>query len=139
MGLKNLVIPTETIKVPGNEDLVVRGLGIDSVMFLVRHHRETLEKLFEAAQAGGIDAANAESIVVEMISQSSVMAWMIIACGCGEPDEWERAKDLPISIQTEAIYKIGILTFAADGGVEKFMQTVLSVMSGVAALPAKFA
>ena len=61
---------------------------------------------------------------------------MIIACGVGEPTEWQKAMQLPISIQAEALLHIGILTFAADGGAEKFMQTVLKVMSGVTALPA---
>ena len=139
MGLKNLVIPEVAIKVPGNDDLVVRGLGIDSVMFLVRHHRESLELLFEKAQSGVIDAANADAVALEVISSSGQMAAMIIACGAGEPEEWPKAMQLPISIQTEALFQIGVLTFAADGGVGKFMQTVLQVMSGVAALPAKLA
>ena len=139
MGLKNLVIPEVAIKVPGNDDLVVRGLGIDSVMFLVRHHRESLELLFEKAQSGQIDAANADAVAIEVISKSGEMAGMIIACAAGEPEEWRKAMELPISIQTEALFQIGVLTFAADGGVGKFMQTVLQVMSGVAALPAKLA
>jgi len=139
VGLKNLVIPEVAIKVPGNEDLVVRGLGIDSVTFLVRHHRETLEVLFNKSQSGEISAENAEQLAVEMISSSGVMCAMIIACGAGEPDAWQTAMQLPISIQVEALFQIGVLTFAAEGGVEKFMQTVLSVMSGVAALPARLA
>lgn len=139
MGLKNLVIPEVAIKVPGNDDLVVRGLGIDSVMFLVRHHRETLEALFTQAQNGEISAENAEMFAVELISASGVLCGMIIACGVGEPEEWQTAMQLPISIQVEAIVQIGILTFAAEGGVEKFMQTVVGVMSGVAALPGKLA
>lgn len=139
MGLKNLVIPEVAIKVPGNDDLVVRGLGIDSVMFLVRHHRETLEVLFSKSQSGEITAENAEQLAVEMISSSGVMCAMIIACGAGEPDAWQQAMQLPVSIQVEALFQIGVLTFAAEGGVEKFMQTVLSVMSGVAALPASLA
>ena len=139
MGLKNLVIPEVAIKVPGNDDLVVRGLGIDSVMFLVRHHRETLEDLFTQAQNGEIAAENAEKFAVELISASGVLCGMIIACGAGEPDAWQTAMQLPISIQVEAIVQIGILTFAAEGGVEKFMQTVVGVMSGVAALPGKLA
>jgi len=139
VGLKNLVIPEVAIKVPGNDDLVVRGLGIDSVMFLVRHHRETLEDLFTQAQNGEIAAENAEKFAVELISASGVLCGMIIACGAGEPDAWQTAMQLPISIQVEAIVQIGILTFAAEGGVEKFMQTVVGVMSGVAALPGKLA
>ena len=139
MGLKNLVIPEVAIEVPGNDPIVVRGLGIDSVMFLVRHHRDTLELLFSQAQNGEIKAENAELIALEVIGSSAVMAGMIIACGAGEPEEWQKAMQLPISIQAEALMQIGLMTFAADGGVEKFMQTVLTAMSGVAALPAKLA
>lgn len=139
MGLKNLVIPEVAIKVPNNDDLVVRGLGIDSVMFLIRHHRDMLEDLFNKTQSGEIDLGNAEKFAVNLISESGVLCGMIIACGAGEPTEWQKAMQLPVSIQTEALYQIGVLTFAAEGGVEKFMQTVLSVMSGVAALPASLA
>lgn len=139
MGLKNLVIPEVAIKVPGNEDIVVRGLGIDSVMFLIRHHREPLELLFTKAQNGEISTENAEAFAVEMISASGIMCGMIIACGAGEPEEWQKAMQLPVSIQAEALFQIGLLTFAAEGGVEKFMQTVVSVMSGVAALPGSLA
>jgi hypothetical protein len=139
VGLKNLVIPEAAIKVPGNDDLVVRGLGIDSVMFLVRHHRDALETLFNRAQDGELDLANAEKFALEMISSSGILCGMIIACGAGEPTEWQKAMQLPVTIQTEALYQIGVLTFAAEGGVEKFMQTVLSVMSGVAALPKSLA
>lgn len=139
MGLKNLVIPSVTVNIPDNEPIVVRGLAIDSIMFLVRHHRETLEVLFDKAQKGEFNDQTAEQIALEVVSASGVMAAMIIACGAGEPEEWQKAMQLPASIQVEALYQIGILTFAADGGVEKFMQTVISVMSGVAALPAKFA
>ena len=139
MGLKNLLIPEVAIEVPGNDPIVVRGLGIDSVMFLVRHHRDTLELLFSQAQNGEIKAENAELIALEVIGSSAVMAGMIIACGAGEPEEWQKAMQLPISIQAEALMQIGLMTFAADGGVEKFMQTVLTAMSGVAALPAKLA
>lgn len=139
MGLKNLVIPQVAIKVPDNEDLVVRGLGVDSIMFLVRHHRETLEVLFNKAQSGEFAAADADAIALELISSSGIMVGMIIACGAGEPDQWQKAMQLPVSIQAEALLQIGTLTFAAEGGVGKFMQTVLKVMSGVAALPAELA
>ena len=108
-------------------------------MFLVRHHRDALELLFTRAQNGDISAESAETVALQVISSSGIMAAMIIACGAGEPEEWPKAMQLPISIQAEALMQIGLLTFAADGGVEKFMQTVLMAMSGVAALPAKLA
>ncbi len=139
MGLKNLVIPEVTVEVPGNEPLVVRGLGIDSVMFLVRHHRDNLELLFQQAQAGKISAESAEAVALEVIAVSGILAGMIIACGAGEPDEWQKAMQLPMDVQAELLLQIGLLTFASEGGVEKFMQTVLKVMSGVAALPKKLA
>jgi len=139
VGLKNLVIPEVTVEIPGNEPLVVRGLGIDSVMFLVRHHRDNLEMLFQQAQAGKISAESAEAVALEVIAVSGILAGMIIACGAGEPDEWQKAMQLPMDVQAELLLQIGLLTFASEGGVEKFMQTVLKVMSGVAALPRKLA
>lgn len=134
MSLKDLVIPSETILIPNNEPIVVRGLGLDSIVYLLRHHRTSAEELFQRAQDGSLDASSIEELAVTMIDQFASLAAMIISCGAGEPDEWPTAQKLPASVQIDAIVKIGSLTLIAEGGVEKMMETVIKVMAGVAGL-----
>lgn len=139
MGLKNLVIPTETINVPGNDPLVVRGLDLPSILFLVRHHQEALSDLFNKAQGGVFDDATVDAIALAVFETAPELAAKIIACACDEPDEWQNAMRLPVSVQVQIIERIGVLTFAAEGGVEKLLETVVKVLSGAARLPGKLA
>jgi hypothetical protein len=139
MGLKNLVIPSDTVQIPGNDDLVVRGLGLDAAVFLVRDHQDVLSDMFAKAQNGGFDGASAEAFALEIAQIAPDLAAKIIACGAGEPEEWQAAKALPITVQVDAIFKVGKLTFAGEGGLEKLMETVLATLSGVAALQNKSA
>jgi len=134
MGLHNLVIPTETIKIPGNDDLVVRGLGADSIIFLVRHHSETLENLYGGVTEGTIDTDNPEALALALANQSPNLIAMIIACGVGEPEQWETAGKLPFSIQIDALIKIGRLSLSAEGGLEKMMGSVMQVMTDMSSL-----
>jgi hypothetical protein len=134
MGLKNLVIASETVEIPGNEPLVVRGLGLDSIIFLVRHHEDVVTDLFTKAQAGQLDGSSVESVVAMLADRAGPLAWMIIACGCGEPEEWKMAKVLPLDVQIEAIDKIVRLTFAGENALEKLLETVARMMSGAADL-----
>jgi hypothetical protein len=134
MGLKNLVIASETVEIPGNDPLVVRGLGLDSIIFLVRHHEDVVRDLFMKAQAGQLDGSSVESVVGMLADRAGPLAWMIIACGCGEPEEWQMAKALPLDVQIEAIDKIVRLTFAGENALEKMLETVARMMSGAADL-----
>jgi hypothetical protein len=134
MGLSNLVIASERVQVPGNEDLVVRGLGLDSIIFLVRNNQSGLEEIFSKVQNGGIEASSVEGLAVTLADRAGPLAFQIIACGVGEPDQWRQAALLPLPVQVEALEKIIRLTFAGEGGVEKFLETVTRMMSGAADL-----
>lgn len=134
MPLKDLVIPSETILIPNNGPLVVRGLGLDSIVFLLRHHWAAAEEILQRAQDGTLDASSVEELAVSMADQFAPLAAMIIACGAGEPNEWQNAQKLPASVQIDAIVKIGNLTLIAEGGLEKMMETVIKVLTGVGGL-----
>jgi hypothetical protein len=127
MGLKDLVIPSETIKVPGGE-LAVRGLGLDSVVFLMRTHGASLQDVYARARAGELDP---EAIAASLFEESAVLAACIIACGCGEPEEFEKAMDLPAPTQIELLEAIGRMTFALEGGAKKFLETLERMMGSL--------
>ncbi len=144
MGLKNLVIGTATVMVPNGVDfepLVVRGLGLDAVVSLLREQGPAMQAVYAKAILYAQRAADPSvatelsgDLVVALLSDSPVLAAKMIALGCGEPDEWETVMVLPLSVQIELLEQIGILTFAAEGGAKKAVETVIRVMLGTQAL-----
>lgn len=127
MGLKDLVIPSETIRVPGGE-ITVRGLGLDSVIFLLRTHGGPLQDVYARARSGELDP---HAIAGSLFEESATLAGCIIACGAGEPDEFEKAMGLPAPSQIELLEAIGRMTFALEGGVKKFLETIERMMGSL--------
>lgn len=122
MSLKDFVIPSQSFGPDG--EIVVRGLGLDSVMFLLRTHGGPLQDLYARAVAGKLDLNNAESIVAEMLDESATLVGCIIACAAGEPEEFEKATGLPCALQIEIVEAVARMTFEMAGGLGKFMETV---------------
>lgn len=133
MGLKDLVIPSATVAVPGGE-VTVRGLGLDSVVFLLRTHAEPLQEVYLKATAGDIDGLDTHAVAAAMLDESATLAACIIACAAGEPEEIDKAMGLPAPSQLELLEAIGRLTFAMEGGAKKFLETVERMMRSL--LPA---
>lgn len=122
MSLKDFVIPSQSFGPDG--EIVVRGLGLDSVMFLLRTHGGPLQDLYAQAVAGKLDLNNAEAIVAEMLDESATLVGCIIACAAGEPEEFEKATALPCPLQIEIVEAVARMTFEMAGGLGKFMETV---------------
>lgn len=127
MGLKDLVIPSETIQVPGGE-ITVRGLGLDSVIFLLRTHGGPLQEVYAKARAGEIDP---HALAGSLFEESATLAGCIIACAAGEPEEFEKAVALPAPTQVELLEAVGRLTFALEGGAKKFLETIERMMGSL--------
>lgn len=123
MSLKDFVIPSQRFEVSGGE-IVVRGLGLDSVLFLLRTHGAPLQDLYARAVDGKLDVSKAESLVAEMLDESATLVGCIIACAAGEPDQFEKAAALPAPLQIEIIEAVCRMTFEMAGGLGKFMETV---------------
>ena len=133
MALKDLVIRTVDVEVPtanGPLPLTVRGLGIGAILALLRAHSAALEAFYAKAVAGEINADSVGDVIMEAMEHSSALVAEIIAMGCGEPDEAGKVAMLPVSAQVELLESIALLTFAAEGGAKKLMETVIRAMAG---------
>jgi hypothetical protein len=122
MPLKDLVVATATVMIPsanGPEPLVLRGLGLDGIMFLLRTQGEAMQSLYAQAVAGELGAESAMDLAMNVLDQSGELGALVIALAAGEIDQWEAAMNLPASVQIEALEKIALLTFAAEGGPKK--------------------
>ena len=133
MSLKDLVAQTATVSVPsagGPVPLVVRGLGLGAIMALMRNYGDTLESLYTKAAAGEMEADMLGGLISEAMARSGDLVADIIAWGCGEPDQADQCKLIPVGAQVELLEAILLLTFAAEGGPKKLMETVIRAMSG---------
>lgn len=130
MALKNYVERTATVEIPGNEPLVVRGFSMPDVLSTVNKHKNLAENLFEKVTSGTLDAQNTEQVLMLLFDEFSPILGQIIATAAGEPDEWQTAMTLPITVQADAIEKIMSLTFESAGGPGKFVEALEKILSG---------
>lgn len=121
MALKNYIERTETVEIPNNEPLVVRGFSLPDIMLVAQRHRSAVEELFQKIADGELRADSVEEVIADVILQFAPVVGQVIASAAGEPEEWEVAMTLPLSVQVDALEKIVRLTFESSGGPEKFM------------------
>lgn len=148
MGLRDLVIPTETVKVSGSGEFAVRGLSPQDALRLYYRHAGELSALFDQF-AGKVKSKKpvAESEVLEagvalVKGAPLIMAEIIALASDGDPDDVEGfseivslALKLSASVQMDALQKIGNLTFSSDMPPGKFFGLVLAMaQSATAAL-----
>lgn len=133
MGL-NFTLPTEKVVFPGG-DLTVRGLSLEDVTTLVRHHGAALSGLFAtitAAKSGEVDLDNMTAMASALATAAPRAAAEAIAIAADEPDKVDLAGQLNLTVQIEALEKIGALTFTSEGGIKKVLETVIRVAQGTA-------
>lgn len=128
MSLKKLQLPTETLAI-GDETIVLRGLSLPDVTTLIRNHGPALEGIFAKLQTQmGKDSEtdfDLAGILNDLSTTAPLAIAEIIALSAGEPDAVPEATVLPFPVQLEAIEKISRITFATEGGVKNFAETVI--------------
>lgn len=143
MGLKNFKLPTADIALPGGEgkSFSVRGLSLDDIAYLIRNHKAKLGELFDEFQTleggDGVNLDAPESLVRMMLPLMEAVPRLmadIIACASGDAGNWKIATQLPFPLQVEAIEKTLLMTFSAEGGLKKVLETVIRLAQGTTAL-----
>lgn len=145
MSLKSLKLPTETVTLPGGESFAVRGLSLVDITAIVKDNAEAVSALFLAYQtkmttADGAPDQQAATMGFGqgLMEAAPGIAALVIAHAAGGSkvtgEEVEIAANLPFPVQVEALEKIGKLTFDAEGGPIKVVETVLRVFRGVTGL-----
>jgi hypothetical protein len=134
--LADVVIETRKIVFRGGE-FEVQGLTFDMVARLVTAgHRGELDKaieLFQGLQVGSDDTDVIGSLS-SLITMAPVLAAKAIALGCGEMDQWEKARSLPMPVQLDALLAIGKLTFDGADSVKNFLRGLQDLLSGMTPL-----
>lgn len=153
-------IPEKVVQVSDSEGFAVRGLSPYQIVALYRRHTGELEPLFQrvmssAAEKGEAQAADIEAIVLSLASDAPIILAEIIALGSGgDPADMRNAtitdpgsgqpvtlasfdaavtlaRHLPFPTQTDALSKIGELTFTSDMPPGKFFALAATLAAKV--------
>lgn len=137
MGLRDAATTGQVVKTSGGE-FAVRGLGYDDIAFLVKEHRVVATSLFE--RFGSVE--NPETKFGEMLNVAldkapDILAH-IVALGVDEDERFDEkvklVRRLSVSTQTEALERIGKLTFEQEGGAKKVFETAVQIIQGMTGL-----
>jgi hypothetical protein len=133
MALKHLKLPTAEVENPGG-NFTVRGLSFVDITALVGLHQAELSALFDQIKVGEgkLDIEDPSAMLSGLMAQAPEAAAQIIALAADEPDV-AIAVTLPFPVQLDALEKIVGMTFAAEGGAKKVLETIIRVATGAAA------
>lgn len=135
MGLKHITLPEATIEFSGG-NFAVRGLSLDIIAHLVQRHGEKMQSLFTnfLKGSGEITSETVASFALPLIQAAPDIAAELIACASGDPEDAEIAARLPLPVQLEALEQLVALTFSAEGGPKKLLETVIRMAEGTTGL-----
>lgn len=132
MGLASFTLPTETITLPRDQTMVVRGLSFEDITILVKAYGGDLTALFSqmASGQGELALTDTTALVAKFFNMAPLAAAHAIALAADAPEYVEAARRLPLPVQLDAIEKIAALTFEVEGGPKKVLETVIRIAQG---------
>lgn len=103
----------------------VRGLSADDLGVLLKHHLPDLDRLFEL-YAEGVDERLAvfgtAQYAIKLVQDAPGLTAHVIALAADEPEMVDKARQLSIPVQVEALKTIVKLTFEEAGGPKNFFE-----------------
>jgi len=128
-GLQELQLPTKNIKVPNNpKGFDVRGLSLPDIIAIVHDYREDAVALFE--RFSNDEEVNGDILYKVIEMAPDLVALLINLASDGNKTTLPIARKLPIQVQLDALESIAGLTFDAEGGPKKLVETVVRMMGG---------
>jgi hypothetical protein len=128
MALADYVVQKRDVKdFNGKVLATVRGLNFEDISQLVRNHLPELTMVFQGASPSGKllpDDLDINSLLFSLVVKAPNTAGKMLALGCDEPDEVEKAKLLPAPLQLKILGDIVSLTFEDVGGPLAFLEMV---------------
>lgn len=130
-GLTGVAIKTASVELPGGDSFVVRGLSLSDIVTIYNQHMGELGIWFE--QMLLLDGGDSElklepsNIASNLLNTAPTLAAEIVAFGSGECsiETVAIAMQLPISVQIDALQKIGGLTFTESMPPKKVFEVVI--------------
>lgn len=133
MSLADFQPERETVEFKGGS-LSVRGLSLDDVTTLLRHHLDDLDAILEM-YARDVDpnfaSAATAQYAIKLVREAPGLVANIIALANDQPDYADNARRLPLPVQIELLKAIGRLTFEEVGGAKKFFESLATLMGSM--------
>jgi hypothetical protein len=133
MGLRDLRLPSSSVTVPGGDSFAVRGLSLQDISALVRHHGAAMTLLFDKFIRQGEDGmppADMATMGRTLLEIAPDAAAEMIALAAGEPEAVDIVRTLPLPVQVEALDLLMSHTFATDQDLKKVVETVIRAATG---------
>lgn len=135
MALTDIVVDEREIRHRG-KCFTVRGLNFEDVsklMFAMPDKVNDLVERFgdirEDSEPEKLDQA-VKNIGFTLVREMPDLTARIIAAAADEPDGFEAARKLPVTVQLEALMSVGELTFVDAQGAVDFLGNVASLIAG---------
>ena len=136
MGLRDLIITKEAVRVDDEQSFDVRGLSYVDFSVLAKAHGGQAGKLFTQiktmAEAGELDDSGLVEMAKKAIQDFPDLIAHGVAAAADDPDGAVIFKKLRLPVQVEAVERIIGLTFASEGELKKLLETVIRGISAVA-------
>jgi hypothetical protein len=108
-----------------NFELNLRGLSLPHVFGLLKEMEEPLNRLYQAALSGRIEA-DVGSVASEMGEDFSKFVGLVLGYAAGRLDKQDYfANEMPMGSQIEALQIVLDLTITNAGGAEKLMEIIV--------------
>jgi len=100
MGLANLVIPERTVTIMGGQEVTLHALDMEGIIVLMQEDLAAFRAIYEMEKL----------TLSQLIKMAPTLCHKMIAHGCGEPKEFEKASKIPLGDQLVLIEGIWELT-----------------------------
>lgn len=123
MTLTSFKIETADVSFSGGV-FAVRGLSLNNVLNIINLHKDDMTELFSAFSNG---VADPNKQAGSLLARAPSLVATIIAEGCMEKVDSEVTGTLPVTVQLDALRKIGGLTFATQSPKD-FMEAAVQIL-----------
>ncbi len=133
-------LKTETIEFGEDSKITVRGLTVPDITQLVQVHQDSAVAIYEkfsGKNAAALSEQTVESVALELLGKfPSAIAHLLYLCDAEREPETlvEVYATLPIDVQVAALEHIATLTFAMQGGLKNFVETVVRITASASGL-----
>lgn len=107
----------------------VRGLSLNDAAVLIREHFPDIDALFDLFNGvENMETEQLQQLAVVLTTNAPGFVANVIALAAGEGSASD-AEKLPASVQLQALFDIGELTFTEVGGVKKSMEVIAALLT----------
>lgn len=133
MALVDYQPERSTVSFKGGE-FSVRGLALDDIALLMRHHLRDINALVDIFGKDVTDEVAVAAVAqhaIALIREAPGLVANMISLASDEPDSVDAARRLLMPTQVRALEEIARLTFDEAGGPKKFIESLMVLLRGM--------